>query len=71
MELVLSDWNDEIKRKFKVKEYYKENEIINILNQIIKPLIYLENEGIAYRDIKPQNILIFENNVYKLLILKK
>ena len=66
MELVLSDWNDEIKRKFKVKEYYKENKIINILNQIIKPLIYLENEGIAHRDIKPQNILIFENNVYKI-----
>ena len=66
MELALSDWNDEIKRRFKVKEYYKENEIINILNQIIKPLIYLENEGIAHRDIKPQNILIFENNVYKI-----
>ena len=66
MELALSDWNDEIKRRFKVKEYYTENEIINILNQIIKPLIYLENEGIAHRDIKPQNILIFENNVYKI-----
>ena len=66
MELALSDWNDEIKRRFKVKEYYTENEIINILNQIIKPLIYLENEGIAHRDIKPQNILVFKDNKYKI-----
>ena len=66
MELALSDWNDEIKRRFKEKKYYTENEIIDIIKQIIKPLIYLENEGIAHRDIKPQNILIFENNVYKI-----
>ncbi len=66
MELALSDWNDEIKRRFKEKKYYTENEIIDIIKQIIKPLIYLENEGIAHRDIKPQNILIFENNIYKI-----
>ena len=65
MELGISDWNDEIKRRSKKKNYYKEEEIIDILKQIIKPLIFLEKEGIAHRDIKPQNILIFENNIFK------
>ena len=65
MELGISDWNDEIKKRSKIKNYYKENEIIDILKQIIDPLIFLEKEGIAHRDIKPQNILIFENNIFK------
>ena len=65
MELGKSDWNDEIKRRIKDKNYYKENEIIDILKQIIDPLIFLEKEGIAHRDIKPQNILIFDNNIFK------
>ena len=65
MELGISDWNDEIKRRSKKKNYYKEEEIIDILKQIIEPLIFLEKEGIAHRDIKPQNILIFENNIFK------
>ena len=65
MEVALSDWNNEIKRRQKLKLYYSEKEIINILNQLNKALLYLENEGIAHRDIKPQNILIFENNIFK------
>ena len=65
MELAISDWNKEIKRRAKKKLLYKENEIIYILNQIIDALLYLENEGIAHRDIKPQNILLFQNNIFK------
>ena len=65
MELAISDWNKEIKRRAKKKLLYKENEIIYILNQIIDALLYLENEGIAHRDIKPQNILLFKNNIFK------
>ena len=65
MELALSDWTCEIKRRQKKREYYKESEIIQILNQILDALIYLEENGIAHRDIKPQNILIYPNNIYK------
>ena len=65
MEVALSDWNNEIKKRNKIKNYYKENEIIIILNQLNNALLYLETEGIAHRDIKPQNILIFENNIFK------
>ena len=66
MELALGDWNMEIKKRAKKNLMYKENEIIIILNQIVDACFYLENEGIAHRDIKPQNILLFENNVFKL-----
>ncbi len=65
MELALSDWNNEIKKRNQKKNYYSEIEIIKILNQIINALIYLEKEGIAHRDIKPQNILIYSNDIFK------
>ena len=65
MELGLYDWNHEIKKREKTKNYYKEKEIIDILKQLSNALLFLENEGIAHRDIKPQNILIFENNKFK------
>jgi hypothetical protein len=66
LELAISDWNKVIKEREKQKKYYTEKEIINILEQIIEGLIFLEKNGIAHRDIKPQNILVYENNVYKL-----
>ena len=66
MELALSDWNNEIKMRQKKKLLYSEKEIINILNQITDACLYLEKEGIAHRDIKPQNILLFENNIFKI-----
>ena len=65
MELAISDWNNEINRRLKKREYYTETEIVKLLNQILDALIFLEKNGIAHRDIKPQNILIYPNNVYK------
>ena len=66
MELAKSDWNKEIKKRFLAKKYYKEKEIINILKQIIKGFLFLQDKNIAHRDIKPQNILLFQNNIYKI-----
>ena len=66
MELACSDWNKEIKRRILAKKYFKENELINILKQIIKGFLFLEKKHIAHRDIKPQNILLFPNNKYKI-----
>ena len=66
MELAQNDWNQEIKRRLLAKRYYKENELINILKQIIKGFLFLQEKNIAHRDIKPQNILLFPNNVYKI-----
>ena len=66
MELAQNDWNMEIKRRILAKKYYKEKEIIDILKQIIKGFLFLQEKKIAHRDIKPQNILLFPNNVYKI-----
>ena len=66
MELAISDWNSEIKMRQKKQLLYSEKEIINILNQITDACLYLEKEGIAHRDIKPQNILLFEKNIFKI-----
>ena len=66
MELANSDWNNEIKKRQKKNLKYSEKEIINIIKQITEACLYLENEGVAHRDIKPQNILLFHNNIFKL-----
>ena len=66
MELANSDWNKEIKKRFLAKKYYKEKEIIILLKQIIKGFLFLQDNNIAHRDIKPQNILLFPNNIYKI-----
>jgi len=66
MELATNDWNKEIKRRMLAKKYYKENEIVEILKQILKGFLFLQENDIAHRDIKPQNILLFPNNIYKI-----
>ena len=66
MELAKSDWNKEIKKRFLAKKYYKENELINLLKQIIKGFLFLQDKNIVHRDIKPQNILLFPQNIYKI-----
>ena len=66
MELAQNDWNQEIKRRIMAKKYYSENEIINILKQIIKAFLFLQDKNIVHRDVKPQNILLFPNNIFKI-----
>ena len=66
MELAQNDWNKEIQRRMIARKYYKEYEIVEILKQIIKGFLFLQDKDISHRDIKPQNILLFPNNVYKI-----
>ena len=67
MDLALYDWEDEISRRRKELEFYTEKELIIILKQLISPLLFLQSEkNISHRDIKLENILIFENNIFKL-----
>ena len=66
MELAIKDWGQDISFREKNKMHYKEGELINITKQIIKGLLFLKSKNIAHRDIKPQNILIFPNNIFKL-----
>jgi hypothetical protein len=65
LDRAITDWNNEIIQREKDKNFYTEKELINIAKQIISALAFLQKNNIAHRDIKPQNILIFENNIYK------
>ena len=66
MELAISDWDKEIKNRLKLNSFYKEQDLINLLKQIVLSLSFLQEKGISHRDIKPQNVLIFANNSYKI-----
>ena len=67
MEIALFDWDEEIKKHVNERKYYKEEELIIILKQLISALLFMQkNLKVAHRDIKPQNILIFPNNIYKI-----
>ena len=65
LDRALTDWNKEIIQREKDKNFYTEKELVNIAKQIISALAFLQKNNIAHRDIKPQNILIFEKNIYK------
>ena len=62
MELGETDWEKEILKRQKLKNYYTEEELMNVLMVLINTLEKLQKENISHRDIKPQNILVFKNN---------
>ena len=64
MELAFTDWEQEIKKRYENKNYYTEGQLIQILKNLIKTFSELQKNNISHRDIKPQNILIV-NNEYK------
>ena len=61
MDLAECDWEVEINKRFKEKNFYSEDELITILKQLSNALVYLQNNQIAHRDIKPENILLFHD----------
>lgn len=66
MEVGLTDWEKSIKSHSDHKKYYTESELLNILTQLVSALSFLQSQGVSHRDIKPQNVLIFKNQVYKI-----
>ena len=67
MEKSKRDWDKEIKAHLSKRKIYSEKELINILKQLTEALLFLKTKyNISHRDIKPQNILVFDNNIYKL-----
>ena len=65
MDLAECDWEIEINKRFKEKNFYSEEELIAILKQLTSALVYLQNKQIAHRDIKPENILLFHEGKTK------
>jgi tRNA A-37 threonylcarbamoyl transferase component Bud32 len=66
MELADNDWDFEIKQRLKERRPYTEDELRTLLKQLINCLAWLQKKNISHRDLKPQNILLFGNGVYKL-----
>ena len=67
MEIAICDWDKEIKKHLNEGHYYKENELILILKQLVLALNFMQTEvKITHRDIKPQNILCFPKHIYKI-----
>ena len=66
MELSDHDWDKEIKHHIAKKKFYTEKKLIYILRQLTSALLFMQiNAKISHRDIKPQNVLRF-NDVYKI-----
>ena len=66
MELAITDWEKEIISRQKTKNYYSEKELMSILSSLIYTFAEMQKKNISHRDIKPQNILLFKDNKYKL-----
>ena len=67
MDLAICDWEEEISKRKMKQQYYTEKELIIILKQLVSALLFLQKDkSISHRDIKLENILIFENNIFKL-----
>jgi serine/threonine protein kinase len=57
---------DEVFERAKTEQFFSEEELWSIYNQILDVLCYLQSLGIAHRDIKPANILLDSQNQVKL-----
>ena len=66
MEVGLTDWEKEIKTHIEKNIFYTEKELIHIIKQLTQVFSFLQKSNISHRDIKPQNILVFKNNIYKI-----
>ena len=67
MELSERDWDKDIRLHIAKKKFYSEKKLIKILSQIAKALLFIQKTAkISHRDIKPQNVLIFNNDTYKI-----
>ena len=66
MEVANCDWEQELINRHKENAYYTENELIDILKSLVNTLAELQKRGISHRDVKPQNILCFGKDGYKL-----
>ena len=66
MEAANYDWEKEIINRCNKHAFYKENQLMKILKDLVKTFAILQKNGISHRDVKPQNILCFSENEYKI-----
>ena len=67
MEYSNGDWDKEIRIHLQQRKHYTEIELVSILYQLTKALLFMQEKlKVSHRDIKPQNILTFNDSIYKL-----
>ena len=66
MDIAIRDWEKEILLRNSKKKFYTEKELITILKELIHTFAELQRHKISHRDIKPQNILLFPDNKFKI-----
>ena len=66
MELGGRDWEKEILLRKSISLYYSEYELFEIIFQLVKTLSLMQKNNVTHRDIKPQNILLCKNNIFKI-----
>ena len=66
MEVGMTDWEKQITSYADKKLEYSEKNLIDIIKQLSTVLSFLQKNNTSHRDIKPQNILVFKDNIYKL-----
>ena len=66
MELAKIDWEKEIIQRKKSNNFYSEKELFFILKDLTITLSKLQQNNISHRDIKPQNILLCDNDILKI-----
>ena len=66
MEAAQCDWECEIRNRSQYQAYYTEEELMKIILNLSTTLASLQKMGICHRDVKPQNILCFGKDNYKL-----
>lgn len=66
MDIAIRDWEKEIELRKRKKNYYSERELKEIIRQLIHTFAELQRHGISHRDIKPQNILLFEDGSFRI-----
>ena len=66
MEVGLTDWEKEIRTYSEKSKSYSEEELISIIKQLVSALSFLQKKNVSHRDIKPHNVLVFKDKIYKI-----
>lgn len=65
LEFADCDWDTQITIYHQGNQNYSEDSILIIMKQLTSAFSFLQSSKITHRDIKPPNILVFSNNIYK------
>ena len=66
MELGERDWEKEVEIRLLNQNYYSEYELFQVIFQLVKTLSLMQKNKVSHRDVKPQNVLIMKNGIYKI-----